>query len=255
MIRRLALILASVTVAGSAAWLTFSLRMPTESLKRLAIPTSASQPASVVALAASVRHSNPPPAALNLPPLTAVLVGTLLDAKPEANVAVILEHPQNLHRRFVRVGELVQERAVTMIGRGIVTLRRPDGRLDILTMQANRAPEGVIQPLEKDAFRVDRQRLNDTLHGNVLQLLTHADVRPHLENFKFTGVEVGHVKPSGLAAQAGLRDGDVVSRVNDVSLESMPAVLSAYYHARRSGEVTLQLTRQGQPRTLRYVME
>lgn len=81
-----------------------------------------------------------------------------------------------------------------------------------------------------------------------------ARVVPAMTNGVFTGFKVMRLKP-GLFTRAGLCEGDVVQTLNGMPLGSPDRALEAYSALKGAKQVTVTLTRQGQPMTLVVKLE
>lgn len=188
-----------------------------------------------------------------LAPLNATLLGTVIGRHPMSHRAVV-EEGHLATRRFLMIGEPLQGRLLTAIERGFIRLRRPDGEEERLTLDNAHHADALIQTVGPDRYRVDRQRLLEAIRGDMNRLRAQVQLQPALEQFQLVGLRVSGVQPKSLVAQAGLQDGDVIRFVNDTALESLPALLAAYYAARTEQELSLGIQRKGAPRTLRYVV-
>ncbi len=192
--------------------------------------------------------------AADLPPLSAHLAGTILGRHPGEHRAVVEDELLD-QRLTLAAGERLQGRMISAIARGYIRLRLPSGKEELLVMADTSHPDALIQTVGTDEYRVDRRRLAEAIHWDVRHLRDEVELRPHLQRFQLAGVRLVRVPPQSFAAQAGLQSSDVVTAVNGIPLNSLPTALAIYHLARQSPSITLELSRQGAPRTLRYHLE
>ncbi|TPW00786.1 MAG: proteinral secretion pathway protein C [Alphaproteobacteria bacterium] len=188
-----------------------------------------------------------------LAPLDATLMGTMLGNGPREHRAFVVDH-RHAQRLTLTIGDLLQGRILANVGRGFVRLRRPDGVEELLVIEDAQHPDAVIHAVGLDHYQVDKPRLIEAIRGDVRRLRAETQVRPQIERFKFVGAKLARVSHKGFAAQAGLREGDVIRFVNDTPLESPAAMLAAYHQVRSSAEISLGVERNGETRTLRYTL-
>jgi len=212
------------------------------------------------ATATTVKSTSPTPVRVAkppvrpLPPLQAKLLGTAIGLHPKEAKAFVHDLSHNRYLTLA-IGEAFQGRLLTNISRGFVRFRRPDRGEEILLIEDTHHPDAIIQAAGPDEYRVNRGGLKRAINGDVTSLLAETQVVPQLERFALAGFKLAHVKPKGLVAQAGFKDHDIVTAVNGTALDSLPTALAVYHAARNGREVSVEVMRHGQTRTLRYLLE
>jgi general secretion pathway protein C len=171
-------------------------------------------------------------------------------------------HRQDLYR----VGDEVAGARIAAIDWDRVTLERA-GREETLALAppapaAPEPPDGAkatpaaardenIRRTGENAFVVDRREISgaaDNMSGLLTQLRAVAEVR----DGRPAGFKLFRIQDGSLFARLGLRDGDVVRRVNGADIGEPAALLSFLDRLRHEPRVALDIVRDDSPRTLVY---
>jgi general secretion pathway protein C len=113
------------------------------------------------------------------------------------------------------------------------------------------AADERIRRLGENAFIVDRRELagaTDGMSGLMTQLRAVAEVR----DGRPAGFRLFQIRDDSLFARLGLRDGDVVRRVNGAEIGEPAALLGFLQRLRTEPRVALDIVRGDAPRTLVY---
>jgi general secretion pathway protein C len=176
-------------------------------------------------------------------------------------------HRQDLYR----VGDHLGGARIAAIDWDRVTLERggAETTLDLLPPpRAAPAPPGAAEGAEapprvqprrderirrtgEDAYLVDRRELAgavDNLSGLLTQLRSVAEVR----DGRPAGFRLFQIREGSLFQRLGLRDGDVVQRVNGRPIEDPAALLGFLNRLQTEPRVALDIVRAKAPRTLVY---
>jgi hypothetical protein len=97
--------------------------------------------------------------------------------------------------------------------------------------------------------RVDVERVVDAGLG---RFLSHVAIEPSLEAGKFTGWSIVALQPPELWRGIDLRPGDVVTRINGMTIEREVEAYDAFQAVRQASALEVSYLRQGQRRTLRF---
>ncbi|AEI65772.1 type II secretion system protein GspC [Corallococcus macrosporus] len=112
---------------------------------------------------------------------------------------------------------------------------------------ANAVPTNAgIRAVGEHAYEVSRNTIEDAL-ANMDGLLTQARVVPAFRDGKPQGFKVFSVRKGSLYEQLGLQSGDVLRRINGVSLETPERALEAFALLRGSPHLELDIERGGTP--------
>jgi type II secretion system protein C len=113
------------------------------------------------------------------------------------------------------------------------------------------APYGGIRMVGEHAYEVPGTDVRmamtypDTLAGQ-------ARMVPAFREGKAQGFKLFSIRPGSLPAKLGLQNGDVLKRINGISLESPERALEAYVGLREARRVELDVERDGAPVLLTY---
>jgi general secretion pathway protein C len=182
----------------------------------------------------------------------------------------VIEDTSTRRQELYRVGDAVGDARVTAIGWDRVTLIRR-GREEVLELgppdahpEAAGADSGEvavatapapadarIRRTGENAFVVDRRELagaTDNMSALVTQLRAVAEVR----DGRPAGFRLFQIRDGSLFARLGLRDGDVVRRVNGSPVADPTALLGFLQDLESKPRVALDIIRGETPRTLVY---
>lgn len=195
------------------------------------------------------------------------LWGTVSGTSAEA--FAVIEDPRKRIQHLYRVGDTVQDATVKMILREKVVLT-VKGQDEILEIEKAVSRGGKLRPATRGAAASSRERASQrlvrtqkiTLRRNqvedaiqdVNQLMTQVNIRPHFDRGEPDGLMLSRIKPNSIFMRMGLRNGDIISGVNDQNLESVDDALTFYQSLRSAESVTLQLKRGGRERKIEYTI-
>ncbi|MCB9759990.1 MAG: hypothetical protein H6739_09170 [Alphaproteobacteria bacterium] len=132
---------------------------------------------------------------------------------------------------------------------------RPEGdRASKHPRQQCEATSEQIRQIEEDRWDVDKELMdfyvNDLREASTLAWVGwHRDEADEIDGFRVRRIKCGSV-----LWHAGLRNGDVVHRINGRSITTIPEALRAYRRLKRRDNFMLYITRQGEVRRLRYTL-
>jgi general secretion pathway protein C len=192
------------------------------------------------------------------------LLGTLVSAHPAASLASVYE---GTSRRAVSVwtGAELQGAQVVAIERTRVLLMNA-GRLEFVSRNSEpgappptpsnpSATSGVsVRQVGPGSYEVSRQQL-DAVLANPNELLMQARVIPSLGNGAAKGFKLFSIRPDSLYARIGLQNGDVLQRINGLSLNDVQDGLQAFHRLRESSRIELEVERNGQSMRMNYSLQ
>lgn len=100
-------------------------------------------------------------------------------------------------------------------------------------------------------YVIDQRALNAAL-DNPTQAMTDARLLPSQKDGKIEGFKASEVKPNGVFAILGIRNGDVLLRLNDFPMDSPDRALQSFIALKGQSRLKLDVVRDGQPTTLNY---
>ncbi|BCS55843.1 type II secretion system protein GspC [Geobacter sp. SVR] len=117
---------------------------------------------------------------------------------------------------------------------------------------ASPAPSGGgVTSTGAGSFVIDQRALNAAL-DNIGQAMTDARLLPSQKDGKVEGFRASEVKPNGVFAMIGIRNGDVLLRLNDFPIDSPDKALQSFMALKGQSKLKLDLIRDGQPATFNY---
>jgi general secretion pathway protein C len=115
----------------------------------------------------------------------------------------------------------------------------------------SRLPAGHLQVTGENQFVVDRTEFEQVLQVAMAQFPQQVHAEPYYEQDRLVGYRVSALHPGGLFSQIGLKDGDVVRRINTADF-SNPHDGGRFPDVRTVPELTVEVVRGGVTRVLRY---
>jgi general secretion pathway protein C len=112
-------------------------------------------------------------------------------------------------------------------------------------------PGGLASQVGAGSYVIDQRALNAAL-DNIGQAMTDARLLPSVKDGKVEGFRASEVKPLGVFGTVGIRNGDVLLRVNDFAIDSPEKAIQSFASLKGQNRIKLDLIRDGQPTSLNY---
>jgi len=196
-------------------------------------------------------------------PTELMLIGTSVGSFRET--FALVRHTTKQEERVFRLGEMVfdagrlaevrKESAFIVINNKKVELLTP--MTPPSSPQTSQAVSGTPQTAAAVArtgagsFVIDQRALNATL-DNPAQAMSDARLLPSQKDGKVEGFRASEVKPNGLFAMIGIKNGDVLLRLNDFPMDSPDKALQSFIALKGQNRLKLDIIRDGQPQTFNY---
>ena len=113
------------------------------------------------------------------------------------------------------------------------------------------APGGLASQVGAGSYVVDQRALNAAL-DNIGQAMTDARLLPSIKDGKVEGFRAAEVKPAGVFGMVGIKNGDVLLRINDFPIDSPEKAIQSFVSLKGQSRIKLDLIRDGQPTTFTY---
>lgn len=221
-----------------------------------------------------VKPAAPAPAPAAAPKVDMKLKGTIVDRQlPDLSVA-ILENPRNREQDIYRPGDKIGSVEVVRVDRESVTLREGGQEVKLIFEEGPSTPARAPRPNKKTAPEAPAQTSpepsdkvvevvgpnsyvisRETLAGqmdNLGAFMSQVRIAPYFKNGEAHGFRIAHVQPNSTVFQLGLRRGDVITEVNDVSVSNPQDLMNIYQQLQQLENVMLDIERRGQPVTIKY---
>jgi general secretion pathway protein C len=178
------------------------------------------------------------------------LVGTLIASRQEWSMA-LLEETEESRTRSVRVGDVVAGHRIVQIERRRITLS--DGTAqELLELEPGLPSPDLPDPsiaTRTSGDDVDYVPLVMTEQGS--EAMSVPRLIPIFTHGQFTGFRI-FPRPGSIYEQLGLKDGDIIRRVDDVVVDSPVRGLEMYARLRSATFVEIELERDGEVLYQRY---
>lgn len=193
------------------------------------------------------------------------LLATIVAQPQEYSSALIAEEGRDGKASGYGIGDKLFDAEIVGIEKKKVTLKRSDGTIEVLTMEAKTdapPPREAATPGGDDAegiaevgdnkYTVDRS-LVDKYLTDIEAVSKMARAIPHRgPDGEIDGYRLSGIRRNSPLSQLGIRNGDVIHQVNGHSLSSMQDAMGAYQQLQGGSSFTFEVTRRGQRQTMEY---
>ncbi|BCR05979.1 hypothetical protein DESUT3_30480 [Desulfuromonas versatilis] len=157
---------------------------------------------------------------------------------------------------------------VSEITRSLVKIQYPDGSVEVLQLfepaggsapgaASAPGPTGAaesgegIREVGENRWEIAQSEV-EKARGNINELLKQARMEPNIVDGRTEGFVVRMIQRNSLLAKLGIRRGDVVMQVNGVELDSPEKALQIFQQLREARNISIGLTRNGEPMNFEY---
>jgi type II secretory pathway component GspD/PulD (secretin) len=114
-------------------------------------------------------------------------------------------------------------------------------------------PTGITQ-IDDFSYKVEREAIEGWFE-NPACMMRQARIIPYMQDDKPAGFKIYAIRPNTLYSRLGLKNGDVVLRINEVELTDPLRAMQVIEKLREAKTVTVEIARRGKPKTLKYEIE
>jgi len=204
------------------------------------------------------------PQPVQLTPLRVRLVGTIV-GEGDDSLAVIedlgtkeqrLYHLQDIVGADAKLIEVARNEVTFLRGsiHETLSVQEDSGPGQSLMPQAT-APIPALPPQPAaggNSWVLDKQEVSSVLE-NLPQLLTKARVVPNLTpDGKSDGFRVVSISPASFYERIGLRNGDVIQRINGIEVKDPQTFMQVFTQLKDESNITLDLLRNNQKESFNY---
>ena len=185
---------------------------------------------------------------------------------PGGHLYAVIEDPKTREQVSYRAGDVVQKATVKMVLRQKVVLN-VDGRDEVLIQEepgivraaapgpaAESAPAPRLAAEPSEQVAVTGEQIEKAME-DVGDLLTQATFRPHIEDGRPAGISITGIKPNAIFRKLRLRNGDVITGVNNQSITSVDDAMKVFGTLSADGPIQVQVKRRGREETLEYKID
>ena len=108
-----------------------------------------------------------------------------------------------------------------------------------------------VREVAANHWMIERSKIEAAL-ANLPQLLTQARLIPNISGGQSDGFRVLSMQPGSFYTEIGLKEGDVLQRINGVDVKDPQNLLKAFEQLRNESSINVDLLRQSQSVTLAY---
>ena len=210
---------------------------------------------------AAITNTPAASAAPAVAPPELMLLGTVVGSFRET--FALVRHATKKEERVFRLGEPVfdvgrlvevnKEQAYIVINGKKVELLTPFTPPAATAGQAHPAvqPGVAVAATVAGSYVIDQRALNMAL-DNPAQAMTDARLLPSQRDGKIEGFKASEVKPNGVFSMIGIKNGDLLLRLNDFPMDSPDKALQSFIALKGQNRLKLDIIRDGQPQTFNY---
>lgn len=196
-------------------------------------------------------------------PAELMLLGTVVGSFRET--FALVRHTTKNEERVFRLGDMVfdagrladvrKEQAFIVINGKKVELFTPMTP-PVASPPAHSATAGVhasaaVANSGGGNFVIDQRALNAAL-DNPAQAMSDARLLPSQKDGRVEGFRASEVKPNGVFSMIGIKNGDIILRLNDFPMDSPDKALQSFIALKGQSRLKLDIVRAGQPQTFNY---
>jgi general secretion pathway protein C len=125
---------------------------------------------------------------------------------------------------------------------------------DVATIKEISPPEAAGSFARKTGeatYQIDMQSIQQAIEKPA-QIMTDARLMPNMVNGRQLGFVLTEVKPGGVYASLGLRNGDILLRINQFNISNPESALQAFTALRGIDRAELDIIRNGERMTMTY---
>ncbi len=191
------------------------------------------------------------------------LIGTIILSDPKRSVAAIKNTKDNLTESY-QADDLIggQAKIFKVEAERVYFQNIQTGALEFIALKEDKTllPSGFapvadagtgIRQTSEDRFVIDRGALETSI-ANPSEILTQARAVPNIVDGKIKGFSIFSIKPGSVYEKLGIKNGDIIMRVNGTDLDSPAKALEFYGAISSASEITLDIERGGQKKTVTY---
>lgn len=209
----------------------------------------------------------PPPT----PPLDVRLFGTVVASPATYSWAIVSKNEEGAPQETFSIGaDLYGQGVMIEVRRKQIVVRRPDGTeqvVDPYNPATNTAPQvataggktdqsglgDTVRKVGENKYEIDAKEIQAAM-DNMDKVTSSARIVPSFENGNPVGFKIFRIKPDSFYNKLGLRNGDVINKINGFDINSTEKALQLLQILRTEKSLNLEMTRRGQKTTMEYTI-
>lgn len=193
------------------------------------------------------------------------LMGTVVSNDPRMNFAIIYDQKsrkQQIYHEGERAGDalikkIMRNGMIVDAGRGeeMLTMKVRKSGKTTPRFAASRPSQGRQRPpMAPKSYQLSRSDV-ETYLQDPAQSIKRVRFYPYKRRGETAGIRISGVRSKSLLRKLGLRNGDVIQRINDQPINDKSQVLEMIDGLARGGRFTIQTLRRGRPQEIRLDIE
>ena len=110
-----------------------------------------------------------------------------------------------------------------------------------------------IRKLNEKAYEIPKAEIDGVL-SNLSKIARQARIVPSFQNGKSNGFKLFSIRPNSLYSKIGIKNGDIVQKINGFEMTSPDKALEIYQKLKDANSITVDLLRRGKPQTMSYTI-
>jgi general secretion pathway protein C len=199
------------------------------------------------------------------PPGNYILIGTITG--PKGYSWAIIQEKGSKKQQIYRIRGNIGDGKIIRISRNQMQIER-EGKVETLMVsQEETEPRPMakslpsttkgpstgeeVKRLSANRYLVNREDVTAAV-GDVNKFMTQARLRPHFERGKPSGYSVSEIVSGSLMEKLGLKNNDIIKKVNGMSVSRPEEVMQAYAQLQRDSNIEVEIERGGRTEVFRY---
>lgn len=187
------------------------------------------------------------------PSINLRLVGTTVFGEKSS---VILEDLTKGTQGVYRLGDTIQGFTIATILNDSVTLTKQDQELVLMLAQGGNSPlsDQFFKKVDENSWKVSADKITDMV-SNIDQYVGQVIAYQHRENGKPAGFRIRHLKEGNDFEKMGIKNEDIIKRVNGIDVNDLSSVVKAVYQLSGDTNFTVEVERDGQKQMQNYQLD
>jgi len=191
------------------------------------------------------------------------LVGTMVSSNPLASFAMIEDGDKKV--KMFEIGDSIKDGAlVVQVIRHRVFVKN-NGKIECFfhgdkpkekAKKAKAAPEegDDIRKVSETEYIISKSFMANAM-SNLNALATQARIVPSFKNGVGNGFRIYSIKPGSFYQKVGIKNGDIIQRVNEMDMDSPEKALTIYTKLKTENSLTLDLLRRGSKVSIDFTVQ
>ncbi|MDY6855343.1 MAG: type II secretion system protein GspC [Thermodesulfobacteriota bacterium] len=109
----------------------------------------------------------------------------------------------------------------------------------------------AVERITSSRYVLSKESLNSTI-GNLNEFMTQLKVTPHFESGKPEGFQISMIKPRSLIGDMGLRNGDIIKKINNITIDNPEQAIGVYQQLQNAESLTIEVQRGKRIKVFNY---